>query len=113
MDNTLFEHLISPYTTKIVDTDNGTVCFNFTTKTKVTIIPLNDEARKQHVGRVSRRINTPEGEFLSILEASRRTGVSTQWLYHRCAGGKDGYSFIDKDKEVIKRKRKSKGEENG
>ena len=117
MDNTLYENLISPYTIKVVDTDNGSVCFNVTTKTKVIIIPLNEEARRLHTGRAIRRINTPHGEFLSILEASRRLGIPTQWLYHRCANKKDGYSFIDggigRGKDVTQRKRKTKGEING
>jgi hypothetical protein len=95
MNNSLFETLIAPFTEKLVDPDNGSVTYKVTVKPKKITLILDETERFRAKGRKARRINTPQGVFLSILEASRRLNIPTQWLYSRCKGNKEGYSFID------------------
>ncbi len=93
MDNTLFEELIKPYTIKIVNPDSGIVKYEIPRKFRYDCINLVDRSPKAAI-----QVKTPHGNFSSLRDATRQTGITLYMLKKLCETKNSGFSYFGRKK---------------
>ena len=90
MEQDVYEALIAPYTTKVIDTDNPDLYkFKVTVKIKHRVlevgkdIPKPPKERRGNQYRQVKPVITPLGKFASMKEAAEAHGITTAGIAAR------------------------------